>query len=46
MRISRCLPDDLSGMPPERDIEFKIELQPSTAPMAKSSYKMTRDEMA
>jgi hypothetical protein len=23
-------PDDLSGMPPERDIEFKIEMQPDT----------------
>jgi hypothetical protein len=38
-------PDDLSGMPPERDIEFKIELQPSTAPISKSSYRMTRDEL-
>jgi hypothetical protein len=37
-------PDDLSGMPPERDIEFKIELQPSTAPVAKSLYRMTWDE--
>jgi hypothetical protein len=25
------LPDDLSGMPPDRAIEFKIELQPGTA---------------
>jgi hypothetical protein len=32
-------------MPPERDIEFKIELQPSTAPIAKSPYRMTRDEL-
>jgi hypothetical protein len=28
-------PDDLPGMPPERVIEFKIELQPITAPIAK-----------
>jgi hypothetical protein len=33
--------DDLSGMPPERAIEFKIELQPSTAPIAKSMYRMS-----
>jgi hypothetical protein len=32
-------------MPPERDIEFKIELQPGTAPIAKSQYKMTREEL-
>jgi hypothetical protein len=37
--------DDLPRMPLERDIEFKIELQPGTAPVAKSSYKMTREEL-
>jgi hypothetical protein len=30
-------PDDLLGMPPERAIEFQIELQPGTAPIAKAS---------
>jgi hypothetical protein len=29
-----------------RDIEFRIELQPGTAPVAKSPYKMTREELA
>jgi hypothetical protein len=38
--------NDLPGMPPERDIKFKIELLPSTAPVAKSPYKMTREELA
>jgi hypothetical protein len=33
--------DDLLGMPLERDIEFKNELQPGTAPVTKSPYKMT-----
>jgi hypothetical protein len=28
------IPDELPGMPPERAIEFKIDLQPSTAPVA------------
>jgi hypothetical protein len=28
-------PDDLPGMPPDRDIEFIIELQPGTAPSLK-----------
>jgi hypothetical protein len=32
--------DDLSGMPPERAIEFKIELQPDTASISKAPYKM------
>jgi hypothetical protein len=28
--------NDLLGMPPERAIEFKIELQPDAIPIAKS----------
>jgi hypothetical protein len=38
-------PDDLPGMPPERAIEFKIELQPSTAPIAKAPCKMSPVEL-
>jgi hypothetical protein len=34
-------PDDLPGMPLERAIEFKIELQPSTDPISKAPYKMS-----
>jgi hypothetical protein len=33
------------GMTLERDIEYKIELQPGTAPVAKSLYIMTQDEL-
>jgi hypothetical protein len=29
-------PDDLLGIPPERAIEFKIELRAGTTPIAKS----------
>jgi hypothetical protein len=39
-------PNDLPGMPPERDIKFKIELQPGTAPISKAPYKMSREELA
>jgi hypothetical protein len=38
-------PDDLPRMPPERAIEFKIELQPGTTPIAKAPYKMSPVEM-
>jgi hypothetical protein len=38
-------PNDLLGMPPERVIEFKIELQPGTTSIAKSSYQMTPLEL-
>jgi hypothetical protein len=39
-------PDDLSGMPPGRAIEFKIELQFGAAPISKASYKMSQEELA
>jgi hypothetical protein len=38
-------PDDLSGMPPERVTEFKIELQPGTTLIAKAPYKMSPVKM-
>jgi hypothetical protein len=38
-------PDELSGMPPDRDIEFIIELLPGTAPIAKRPYRMGVDEL-
>jgi hypothetical protein len=31
-------PEDLPGMPPDRDIEFSIELIPGTAPISKRPY--------
>jgi hypothetical protein len=37
--------DVLPGMPPERATEFKIELQPGTAPIAKAMYKMSPVEL-
>jgi hypothetical protein len=39
-------PDELPGMPPKRAIEFKIELQPGMAPIAKALYKMSSIELA
>jgi hypothetical protein len=39
-------PDELPGMPPDRDIEFTIELQPGTAPISKRPYRMPPAELA
>jgi hypothetical protein len=39
-------PEDLSGMPPDRGVEFTIELQPCTAPISSRPYKMTPKELA
>ena len=38
-------PDELPGMPPDRDIEFIIELLPSTTPIAKRPYRMGVNEL-
>jgi hypothetical protein len=38
-------PDDLPGMPPDRDVEFVIELQPGTAPISKRPYRMPPKEL-
>jgi hypothetical protein len=43
--FSDVFPDDLPRMPPERAIDFKIELQPGTAPVAKAPYNMSPMEM-
>jgi hypothetical protein len=37
--------EDLSGMPPDRDVKFTIELQPGTAPISRRPYKMTPKEL-
>jgi hypothetical protein len=41
-------PDDLPGMPPDRNIEFIIELQPGTASasISKRSYRMPPNKLA
>jgi hypothetical protein len=37
-------PDELPGMPPDRDVEFVIKLQPGTAPISKRPYRMPPKE--
>jgi hypothetical protein len=39
-------PDEFPGLPPDRDVEFVIELQPGTAPISKQSYRMPPKELA
>jgi hypothetical protein len=39
-------PKELLGMPPNRDIEFVMELKPGTAPIHKTPYRMATPELA
>jgi hypothetical protein len=49
IRVVREYPDvfpaEFPGMPPDRDIEFLIELLPGTAPISKRPYKMPINEL-
>ncbi|XP_066159624.1 uncharacterized protein [Oryza sativa Japonica Group] len=39
-------PEDLTTMPPKREIEFRIDLAPGTAPIYKRPYRMAANELA
>ncbi|GJW70226.1 hypothetical protein Tco_0127143 [Tanacetum coccineum] len=38
-------PDELSGLPPEREVEFTIELIPGAQPISKAPYRMAPVEL-
>ena len=39
-------PEELPGLPPERAVEFSIELLPGTAPVFRRPYKMPPNDLA
>src|SRR3954466_6497541 len=43
--IVNVFPEELPGMPPDRDVEFLIDLVPGSGPIAKRPYKMSVDEL-
>ncbi|KAJ9548358.1 hypothetical protein OSB04_020901 [Centaurea solstitialis] len=38
-------PDDLPGLPPDRQVEFRIDLVPGASPIAKTPYRLAPAEM-
>jgi hypothetical protein len=44
--FSDVFPKELPGMPPDRDIEFVIELKPGTTPIYKTPHRMATPELA
>jgi predicted aspartyl protease len=49
IRVVRDFPDvfteELPGMPPDREVEFVIDLSPGTAPISKRPYMMSVEEL-
>src|ERR1041384_4572593 len=39
-------PEELSGMPPDRCVEFIVDLMPGTTPISRRPYKMAPNELA
>jgi hypothetical protein len=44
--FSDVFPDELPGLPPDRDVEFGIELIPGIAPISRRPYRMPPDQLA
>ncbi|XP_077228493.1 uncharacterized protein LOC143861449 [Tasmannia lanceolata] len=38
-------PEDLPGLPPDREVKFTVDLAPSTTPISKAPYRMAPVEM-
>ncbi|XP_050876068.1 uncharacterized protein LOC127079737 [Lathyrus oleraceus] len=43
--ILEVFPDDISNLPPKRDMEFAIDLVPSTSPVYMAPYRMSESEL-
>nr|GEU73198.1 putative reverse transcriptase domain-containing protein [Tanacetum cinerariifolium] len=43
--IVKDFPEDLSGIPPTRQVEFQIDLVPGVAPVARAPYRLAPSEM-
>ena len=43
--FSKVFPEELLGLPPEREVEFGIELQPGAAPVSIAPYRMAPVEL-
>ena len=44
--FSDVFTEDLPRLPPDRDMEFTIELEPNTAPISRCPYHMAPKELA
>ena len=40
LRICGCFPDELPGLPPQRVVDFGIELHPCNSPISMNPHRM------
>ena len=45
VRECGCFPDELPGLPPQRVVDFGIELHPGTSPISMTPHRMTPVEL-
>ena len=45
MQICGCFPDELPGLPPQRVVNFGIELHPGTSPISMNLHRMAPVEL-
>ncbi|GKG31726.1 hypothetical protein Tco_0426676, partial [Tanacetum coccineum] len=43
--ILEVFPEDLTGIPPARQVEFQIDLVPGVVPVARAPYRLAPSEM-
>ncbi|MCI87539.1 cellular nucleic acid-binding protein, partial [Trifolium medium] len=43
--FSDVFPEDVSDVPPKREVEFTIDLVPRTSPISMAPYKMSASEL-
>ncbi|GKF93583.1 hypothetical protein Tco_0283283 [Tanacetum coccineum] len=43
--LSEVFPDELPRLPPPRQVEFRIDLIPDVAPVARAPYRLAPSEM-
>nr|GFC85543.1 hypothetical protein [Tanacetum cinerariifolium] len=44
LNFPEVFPDDLPGLPPPRQVEFKIKLIPGAAPVVRAPYRLAPEE--
>ena len=45
MQICGCFPEELPGLPPQRVVDFSVELHPGTSPISMTPHRMAPVEL-